>query len=105
MTQKAILRAIKSTVKSFLPDSRIVLFGSRARGDFNADSDFDVLIIVPQSFATAEKKERRIKIKQALVDALDLPMDILINSEKEVETKKDLPGHTIRWALKEGVVL
>ena len=56
MSNKIILKTIKTTVKSFLPDAKVLLFGSRARGDFNTDSDFDVLVITSTTFPTKEKK-------------------------------------------------
>jgi predicted nucleotidyltransferase len=105
MTNKTVLSTIKSTVKSYLPDAKVLLFGSRARGDYNKDSDFDIMIITPQTLASEEKKSWRIKIKQTLTNALEVPIDILINSEKEIDAKKKLPGHTVRWAIKEGIVL
>ena len=105
MSNKTILKTIKSTVRSFLPDAKVLLFGSRARGDFNTNSDFDVLVITSKTFPTKEKKNWRIKIKQTLVESLNVPIDILINSEKEVSIKRELPGHTINWAMKEGVLL
>ena len=103
MSDKTILEIIKTTVLGLLPDARILLFGSRARGDYNKNSDFDILIITPQTFALEEKKDWKIKIKKALLKTLTIPVDILINSEKEIFSKKELPGHTIRWAMKEGI--
>jgi predicted nucleotidyltransferase len=105
MSDKTILKSIKTTVKAFLPDARVLLFGSRARGDNNKDSDFDVLVITPQNLSDSKKKSLRIKIKQALLEILDVPVDILVNSEKEIAIKKELPGHTINWAMKEGVLI
>jgi predicted nucleotidyltransferase len=105
MSNKRILKTIKLTVKSFLPDSRVMLFGSRARGDFNKDSDFDVLVITSETLPADTKKSFRIKIKQTLLEILDVPVDILVNSEKEISVKRELPGHTINWAMKEGVLI
>ena len=36
---------IKMVVQSFLPQSKIILFGSRAKGNYHIDSDYDLLII------------------------------------------------------------
>lgn len=36
---------IKNTVKSVEPEAEVILFGSRARGDFRQDSDWDLLIL------------------------------------------------------------
>ena len=40
-----ILRLVKSRIKEVDPDSRILLFGSRARGKSRKDSDWDFLIL------------------------------------------------------------
>ena len=41
-----ILNELKAKVQQRLPLSRLVLFGSRARGDADPDSDLDVLVIL-----------------------------------------------------------
>ena len=44
-SQKQTISQIKKIVKDRMPDARIVLFGSRARGDCDARSDYDLLIV------------------------------------------------------------
>jgi len=44
--KEKILKAIENTVHSIEPDARVILFGSRARGDSGTDSDWDILVIV-----------------------------------------------------------
>jgi hypothetical protein len=34
-----------------------------------------------------------------------VPVDLLINSEEEVREKLELPGHIIRSAMREGIIL
>lgn len=46
MKQKKLFAAIKETIRKIEPDSTIVLFGSYARGDYNYNSDIDLLILV-----------------------------------------------------------
>ena len=40
-----ILSLVKNRIKEVDPDSRILLFGSRARGESRKDSDWDFLIL------------------------------------------------------------
>lgn len=44
----SILSAIKNAVLSVDSSAEMILFGSRARGDFNEDSDWDVLVLTTQ---------------------------------------------------------
>lgn len=48
MTEQAslFLNDVKKSVLSFDPGARLFLFGSRARGDFREDSDWDILILL-----------------------------------------------------------
>lgn len=105
MNNKTVLKTIKSTVKSFLPEARVLIFGSRARGDFNQDSDYDVLIITKENIPLKKKHIWRSKIHQALVDSLQIPFDILLNSEYEISFKRKLPGHVIRTVMNEAIEL
>jgi predicted nucleotidyltransferase len=52
-----ILTEIKKTVTNRFPDAQIILYGSRARGDFRIDSDWDVLILLNQEKITNEIEE------------------------------------------------
>ena len=42
-----ILNEIKIKVLDIEPDAEVFLFGSRARGDSHSDSDWDILILLP----------------------------------------------------------
>lgn len=105
MTTQNKLTTIKQTVQSFLPDARVLLFGSRANGNEDAKSDFDILIITKQTYPPYEKIGWCSKIDKALVKSIQAPVDVLLNSEEEISIKRELPGHIIRWAMKEGVYL
>lgn len=99
------LQNIKLTVHHYLPGSKVLLFGSRARKEETKDSDYDVMIITQQSFSPREKISWCSKISKALVKLLDAPVDVIINSKEETEIKRALPGHLVRWALKDAVVI
>lgn len=105
MSNKEILSTIKFTVHRFLPDARVLLFGSRARGDFNKQSDFDVLVITKDTFPPKDKREWTGKIGSSLVNILHAPFDIICHSEEEVNAYKNYYGHIVRYALKDAVEL
>lgn len=46
MDRDAPLRRVKETVAEIEPEAQIVLYGSRARGDSRAESDWDFLVLV-----------------------------------------------------------
>ncbi|MCC8153034.1 MAG: nucleotidyltransferase domain-containing protein [Tannerellaceae bacterium] len=41
-----ILEKLRRLKHAYLPDHKLILFGSQARGDANEDSDWDLLIIL-----------------------------------------------------------
>ena len=105
MNNAAIYDIIKNTVQICLPGSRVVLFGSRANGQSDRHSDYDLLIITPITFTAQEKVNWTTRLDRAIVHAIHAPVDILLNSEEEIRQKQQLPGNIIRSALREGVAL
>jgi predicted nucleotidyltransferase len=80
---------------------KVVLFGSRARGEGRTDSDWDILVI-------ADSKQPRHQRAAPLYGALsDLrhPVDILVYTPEEVEEWKDVPQAFVTTATREGKVL
>ena len=53
----ALVRIIERLVEAYQPD-RIYLFGSKARGDYGPDSDFDLMVIVPDDAPEDHKRSR-----------------------------------------------
>jgi predicted nucleotidyltransferase len=105
MVAQSIQDTIKTTVRSMLPDARVLLFGSMARGDANEDSDYDILVIISKTLPVREKFDWRGKLNGALVRALKAPVDVLLNSEEEVKKKSAIFGHIIESAVIEGIEL
>lgn len=103
MNAQQTINTIKSTVYSYLPNSRVLLFGSRARGEADKHSDYDLLIVTNDTFTPRVKMDWENKIRKALVYALKAPFDVIVESENEVTEKKDLTGHIVHYAMKEAV--
>ncbi len=98
--QTAIDTAVRRVVAATHP-SRIIMFGSRAKGNETADSDLDLLVI--ESRVSSKIKEMA-RLRQAIGN-VGLAVDILICSEEEVADWGGLPGTALYWALREGKVL
>ena len=58
MEQNLIEQLIKKTIHNKDPKAVAYLFGSRARGDFRPDSDWDILILVDASQVTNEIEDK-----------------------------------------------
>jgi len=84
--------------------TRIILFGSRARGDFDETSDWDVLVVIDRELAFPEKHSLITKIQRELAQE-KIPNDIIIKSENQFREMKDLPGNISYYANSEGHVL
>ena len=52
MESKDIIYRIKSGIRDKDPQAEIFLYGSRARGDNQPDSDWDILVITPRDKIT-----------------------------------------------------
>jgi len=83
---------------------RIILFGSRARGDFRDDSDWDILIV--SETKTDRNTERRF-LYECVLRLLDLDVDaeLVIVSRDYYNKRKNTFGNICGTATLEGVVL
>jgi len=48
MNDRELKQAIADAVRSHVPGAQVLLYGSRARGDADADSDWDIIVVTPQ---------------------------------------------------------
>lgn len=64
---KRLLMACKAAVQSIVPDADLILYGSRARGDAQEDSDYDLLVLVD--------RQTDVELEKAIVDRL-FPLEL-----------------------------
>jgi predicted nucleotidyltransferase len=95
---------IKTTARKHIPDAEVVLFGSRVRRTNDLESDYDILIITHRNFSPKQKLPYKTKIRKDLLQS-NIRSDILIQSHKEIERKKKLPGHIIKTILNDSIFL
>jgi predicted nucleotidyltransferase len=78
--------------------SRVILFGSHARGDAGPHSDLDILVIEPEVESTIREATR---IYRSLLD-LNVSVDILVMAEDKARRRAKVKGTVIERALREG---
>lgn len=98
--QKQIDAMVRRIVRRFHPE-RIILFGSHARGLAGAESDVDLLVVMP---VRGSKREKAIEIGTASRD-IRVAADIIVTRPEEFQWRKEIPGTIERPAAKEGKVL
>src|SRR5258706_7268995 len=91
---------VRRLVAAIDPD-RIILFGSRARGDSGPDSDIDLLVIKD----TVEPAYRRTIPAYRALSGLGISKDIIWRTPAEVEDWSHVPTYVTTRALQEGRVL
>ncbi len=74
-TERRCVEEAAAALKAKLPVSRVVLFGSKARGDAQADSDVDLLVLTAGPVTT----ELRHSVSDRLHD-IGLDDDVLLTS-------------------------
>ena len=103
MVQSVEFELLKKALSS-IPSTRVILFGSRARGTARNDSDYDVLIVMDHSLSHKEKFRLASALRKSLAQS-HIDADIFIRSEEEVAMSRELRGSIVRNALMEGVDL
>jgi uncharacterized protein len=82
------------------PD-RIIVFGSRARGDHRPDSDLDILVIKE----SAEPRYKRARGLYGALASLPLEVDILVYTLQEVREWSEVSQALVTTAAREGLVV
>jgi len=70
-----ILNQINREVKLIQPEAEIVLYGSRARGDFKLNSDWDILVLVEN-----HTKDNLIRLIKDKIFEIELEFEIAIST-------------------------
>ena len=97
MNEELIGLMVRRIVDDFAPQ-QIVVFGSCARGDGQADSDIDMLVVMPMD---GTKRDVQVAMRMALRE-FDVPVDLILASPQEIEQKRDVNGLIYRTAYREG---
>ncbi|NLO05016.1 MAG: nucleotidyltransferase domain-containing protein [candidate division WS1 bacterium] len=97
---EAVHEVIRKIVEGYDPE-KIIVFGSYARGDWNDDSDLDVLVVKD----TEERPFDRIGSVSVFCWPRELAMDILVKTPGEIEDELRKRELFTREVMREGIVV
>lgn len=91
---------VERIVHRFAP-VRIILFGSRARGQARPDSDLDLLVVLPEA---PDRRRAAVEIMRVLRD-LPVSKDIIVTTPEHLAQRGQVNGLVYKTALAEGKVI
>lgn len=100
ITSVQIQQAVERLVAAANP-SKVILFGSYARGDATENSDLDLMVIEQE---VQNAGEEMIRLHRVVGD-VGIGVDVLVYSDQEASRRSQVPGTLLHWAFKEGKVL
>lgn len=82
--RQKVLRRVKKAVRALEPGARIILYGSRARGEAMPDSDWDILVLVdgPVDYGRASRIRHLLYDLEAETNSL---LSAIVRGKKEWE--------------------
>ncbi len=102
MKQSDILKKIKEGIGNKDPNAIIYLYGSRARGDYKNNSDWDILVISPKSKITFDyEKELHDPIYDIELESGQV-ISLLVYSQNDWHSKQSI-SPLFANVLKEGI--
>lgn len=96
-----VVRDIVRRIVETAQPEKVVLFGSRARGDAPPNSDFDILII---EHSNEPRHRRSIPLYVALAD-LPVEVEVFVYTPEEVEEWREVPQAFVTTAVREGTTI
>ena len=82
---------------------KTILFGSRARGDYREDSDWDILVVVGGGLDWRARRRLSINVRRRLSPLLSRPIDLLIEDMDVFRERSRLTGSLEETIMEEGV--
>jgi predicted nucleotidyltransferase len=91
-----LTEVVRRLVEAYRPE-RVYLFGSKARGDGDADSDYDLMVLVPDD-STPERRSSRLAYRalRGTGAAADVVVWLQSRFERRVRVITSLPATVMR---------
>lgn len=97
----ALVEVVRRLVEAYRPE-RIYLFGSVARGDAGPDSDYDIMLVVPDD---APPERQDCDLAYRALRGLGIAKDLLVWTRSEFEKRLHLQASLPSTIVREGKLL
>ena len=94
----ALAEIVRRLVEAYCPE-RVYLFGSKARGDAGPDSDYDLLLVVPDD---APQERRASRLAYEVLWGVGAAADVLVCTHSYFEARRHLRASLPGTVLREG---
>jgi uncharacterized protein len=101
VTDPVLAEVLRRLIDAYAPE-RIYLFGSRARGDAGPDSDYDLMMVVPDD-ASTERRRSTVAYEQ-LWDT-GAAVDVVVCTRSRFESRLHIPASLPATVMREGRLL
>ena len=92
---------VRRLVSAFQPE-RVYLFGSKARGEAGSDSDYDLLVVVPDS---APSDRRRSRLAYEALRGTGTAADVLVWTRERFDSRLHLKASLPSRVVAEGILV
>ena len=96
-----LAEVVRRLIEAYAPE-RVYLFGSSARGDAGPDSDYDLLLVVPDD---AAPERRRAKLAYVSLWGTGTAVDVLVWTRSSFDRRLHLPTSLPATIIREGRLL
>ncbi len=101
--QDPVLRRILSVIIDSISPQKVILFGSRARGDASPDSDYDICII-QENLGNEREISRKVHYR-LLHEDINQTVDLVVAASETWDRKKNSIGYVYKSVSTDGVAL
>jgi predicted nucleotidyltransferase len=98
--RQTIDRAAAMLLEAAPRGSKVILFGSYARGDANENSDLDFMVVEP---TVRSRRDEMVRLREVL-RGIPVPVDVLVVDRELFDAWKDKINNVVREAAREGRV-